>query len=348
MSGGNDYNVINAVRAEITGTYMPHSGGSFDMRRGGIVRAYRVPGIHSESQKVPVVSNIYLARFRNDAQNLFVPGDFLFVNEPARSIQERSVKHACATVWLVNSLLEEGYIYKRYAEGSGSRKRRYSDGLGLFTDDREGMYCAGVQEFAQKWAPLGPVNTMLNENTDTEKVFTIVQGFAARMPNVWGDVKPGTRVGFMVKEIQNPYEYRVGPLGDNIGDRTPGAILQIVPYAEKTRKHPPMFSTPGAPAPCDLGFYAEETAVGQKAYSVHTAYDSDGNYPGKIIPESGVSTSTPTKAVTLQGGIYIPVGTVSEVNNVDPPDPERVKMAMRSHAVWKDLNKTHPLEIMVS
>lgn len=342
------YEGINALNAELMNTYMPRSGGSWDPRRKETVTPHRAAGIHGQSQKVPVVSNIFLSRFKNDAQNFFVPGDFLFVNDPASSVQERSVKHACAPVWLVNSMLEEGYIYKRHAEGSASKKRRYSDGFGFFTDDREGMYCTSVLDFTQKWAPLGPVNTMLNENTDSEKIFTIVQGNAARMPNVWGEVHPGTRVGFVVKEIQNPYDYRVGPLGENVGDRTPGAILQIVPYADTSRKHPPMLSGFGNPAKDDMGFYSEEVMREQCAYRVCAGYDSEGNYPGKIIVGSGERTLFPTKVVALQSGAYIPVGTVSEVNNADPPDLERTKMAMRSHRVWKDLYKTHPLEIMVS
>ena len=308
----------------------------------------------STTQKDPILAVVYSRALKSDAQNLYAPGDFLFGFKTPADYNNKKYssepKVVAASIWVLNAYLEEGCAVKNQEDimRSGKRSKGETKQVRLAPDvEKSEFYCFSVKEFCEKWLSLGVIATILNRGPDREKLFTVIQKNAAGVPNLWGNVSVGDRVGFCVKEIDNPYRFRYGPIGNNVGPRTPTKILQLVPCLEKHRAVPILLTKADRPEKADLCFFANHVFEGQKVYKTQTAYDDKGGYPGKLIYEEEKDVEQPTTLPLLESGFFIPVGTVSEIHNASPPPRSAIEGALRDPKQYHSLLADYRLEVIV-
>ncbi len=287
-------------------------------------------------------------RERSDGSNkALAEGDILFTqiggfDKNGRGLNETDPIQNAASIWALNAYAEESHRWElakaadpRQNSSSASvlygKKRSHAYGTGNSNDvlDVVENFPKTANEFSQVWSFAGIVATDMESSKDKHRMTTMVGGGYARVSNLWGDVKTGEQVGFIVKEFNMEYPQFYNWKGVPVGDTpTAGDYLQLLPWSG-----PPVYCRRYMkPHASDLAYFSTKTVqmiTYKQAANGRVLYDGP---PELAMPK-------PVTCTYIAEGQYIPIGVVASRPGNNLPTEDDVKMGVRTEVGYRNIAK---------
>lgn len=263
-------------------------------------------------QMIPKGAIIRLMPTRDGSQLKVLPGDSLFRYAEGSADSFRDPVPAC-TLQHLNRTLETASF--------SSNIRSTNDILGLnINSDRimkgrqADWAAATVEEFSRKWTYLGvvPLGVGPGVKDQTPILLCAVSGEVI-MPNYWGAVAEGTRVGFLVKEVAID-KWTYGDYGKDEAEFQ-GKVLQIRPWSSTTQTSPLNYPSEQdvTEGTSDARCFYHDTIFQKATCYERLDFYEDGGYPGKItnVPSKEDRDDIPdTRVNVLSAGLFYTVGII--------------------------------------
>jgi hypothetical protein len=329
------------------------TGGQFDGIGEGIpIITNNKPGRQNE----PVTATLSIGALNDNSQTNYAQGDALFIKY---SGNKKSINQQAYALPNLNYNLEAAHVMKKTKELQGRAediimeqqsnqnlmKRKFEN---TTYESRQlkslEMFPSTVDEFEENMNFYGIIDTVVNKGR--ERDFTVRVSGEAVLPNIFGNVKVGASVGFLVTYIQNPYFSMLNTDGTTSGQRTPGSIPQIIGVTNPEGKYP-LYNSGGKKGPNGgnntfiPGICSDISHIIEKRIVAH-AYQYDAN--GKLTEKKSSTIPRQLFTTTLyDNGIYIHLGTVKVAQLA--PNENEIKMSLRCFSSYQKLRGTHPVKI---
>lgn len=185
----------------------------------------------------PVVCQTRCAALRDNSQQLFERGDFLFAYNSEAKASNETILFNLQTL---NYWLEEAFVLRNEnrmmdtldpERSAQFRKRKYGSDL-LYS------FPLTIEEFKKKIVFIG---IMIGANGVREirsrEISYSPSGLVRDVPNIFGPVEEDITLEFRVKRFKNRYHGKIHYEGTVTKDVTHGSFLQVRPYVNRN-KHP--------------------------------------------------------------------------------------------------------------
>jgi hypothetical protein len=168
---------------------------------------------------------------KNGSQMFYTEGDFVFVYNSAAD--QKKERYTVFSIWNFNEGCEKAYIEKVKENIANLGNNN------IFSRKRDTTFPLTVEDFYRDWNPLGVIQTDETKAESQNRMFAVGHKGRVKMPNLWGDVKIGDVLAFVIKKVPNNYDAVYDYRGRAINAApTEGSFLKIIPYWDKNKSQP--------------------------------------------------------------------------------------------------------------